>query len=182
MIAVVGLGNIGNGFKNTYHNMGFMVADELAKRLNVKFDIDKCKASIAKTEYEGEEVLIVKPKTYMNNSGICVNEIMRKYKVKSYNIIVAVDDIDLECGKVRYRQSGSSGTHNGLRSIVKEIGKEDFKRVKIGVGRDLSMRLDEYVLSHIDPYKLQILKQSVHTACEMILDIIAKKSIGNETK
>ena len=173
MKAIIGLGNIGNGYKNTYHNIGFILADYLAKRVNAKFDLEKCKSLIAKCEYSGEEFLIVKPTTYMNRSGLAVDEIMRKFKVKAKDVIIVADDIDLTVGKARFRISGSAGTHNGLRSIVSVLQREDFSRIRIGVGKDLSMRLDEYVLSPIDPQKKEELNKVIEKVTDFILHIIS---------
>ena len=164
MIAVVGLGNIGNGFKNTYHNMGFMVADELAKRLNVKFDIDKCKASIAKTEYEGEEVLIVKPKTYMNNSGFALRQCLDFYKVGMENVIVIYDDVDLPVGKLRLRQKGSAGGHNGIKSIISCGFSNEFDRIRVGVGKDPKIPMIEWVLSKFRETEKEELDQGIENA------------------
>ncbi len=165
---IIGLGNFGGQYANTYHNLGFMVVDALAKRFNQLFDIDKCKSLIAKFEVDGEDVLIVKPKTYMNRSGIAVDEVMRKFKVKMKDIIIVVDDIDLDCGKIRFKVDGSAGTHNGLRNIVEVCKREDFKRLKMGVGRDAGVKLEDYVLSKIDFYKREIISKAVQEACNFL--------------
>lgn len=173
MKAIFGLGNIGNGYKNTYHNIGFMLVDMIAKRVKAKFDVEKCKSLIAKCEYAGEEFLLVKPATYMNRSGLAVDEVMRKFKIKSKDIIIVADDIDLPVGRARFRLSGSSGTHNGLRNIVEVLKREDFSRIRVGVGRDENMRLDEYVLSNIDPHKREEINQTLEKVAGFILDIIS---------
>lgn len=168
MVIVVGLGNKDIQYNNTYHNIGFMVADKLANILSINFSKTvKCKSIIAEGNYNGQKIIIAKPQTYMNNSGEAV--VMFKQKYKDAKIIVAVDDIDLPEGKVRFREHGSSGTHNGLRSITHYIG-EEFERVKVGIGRDASMDLADYVLSKIrNP---EIINKAIDEACNIILEHI----------
>lgn len=172
MFIIVGLGNKGFEYRNTYHNVGFMVADKLAEKLSASFSKEKFKSQIAETNFKGQKILIAKPLTYMNNSGEAV--VMLKNKFKDARIIVAVDDIDLPKGKVRYREKGSAGTHNGLRSIVGYIG-EDFERVKVGIGRDPSKDLADYVLSVIDSESRFIIEKSIDEVVCMICDRISRE-------
>lgn len=172
MIIIVGLGNIGAQYKNTYHNIGFMVADKLAERLSVSFGKEKNKSLLAEGNYKGQKVLIAKPTTYMNNSGEAV--VLLKKKFKDATVLVAVDDIDLPKGKVRYREKGSAGTHNGLRSITNYIGQE-FERVKVGIGRDETKDLADFVLSNIDFESKQIIDKAIDEAVEIILNRIEKE-------
>ena len=169
MIIIVGLGNIGSTYANTIHNLGFIVVDKLASQMNIEFTKEKFKSAIAEGNYKGEKVLIAKPLTYMNKSGEAVCLLKKKYK--DARILVAVDDIDLEKGKVRYRERGSSGTHNGLRSIVSFIG-EEFERVKVGCGRDKNIDLADYVLSKIKPEDRDVFDVATNKAVEMILEKI----------
>jgi len=169
MIVVVGLGNIGREYENTVHNMGFKVVDELAKTLGTSFKKEKFKSFMAEGRYKGKNILLLKPMTYMNNSGEAVALVKRKFK--DARIIVAVDDIDLSRGVVRYRQHGSGGTHNGLRSIVSYIG-EEFERVKVGVGRDTSKELADYVLSTLSQAELSELQKAINEAVKVILEKI----------
>ncbi len=147
MVIIVGLGNPDKIYLYTYHNMGFLVVDEIANSIGASFTKKSCKALIAEGYYNGEKVLLAKPQTYMNNSGESV--VMLKKKYHDARILVVVDDIDIAKGEIRYREHGSAGTHNGLRSIQSYIG-EDFERVKIGIGRDVTMDLADFVLSKID--------------------------------
>lgn len=147
MVVIVGLGNPDAKYSHTYHNVGFDVLDALAVKLSTDINKTKFKALVGEATYEGEKVVLVKPQTYMNLSGESVVLIKEKYK--DARIIVVVDDIDLPQGNIRYRERGSAGTHNGLRSIVSYIG-QDFERVKVGIGRDISMDLADYVLSKYD--------------------------------
>lgn len=136
MKIIVGLGNIGKEYEKTRHNCGFMVLDEFAKtfdELEWKEE-PKFKALIAKTEYEGEKLLLVKPTTFMNLSGESVSKILSFYKEPVDNLIVISDDIDLPLGKIRVREKGSAGTHNGLKSIIEALsGSERFKRIRVGI-------------------------------------------------
>lgn len=169
MVIVVGLGNIGVMYHNTFHNIGFRVVDNLADKLSISFNKEKYKAAIAEGFYNGEKVLLAKPMTYMNNSGESV--VLLKKKFKDARIIVAVDDIDLAKGKIRYRQNGSSGTHNGMRSIVEYIG-EDFERVRVGIGRDEKMDLADYVLSRIKEEDKNLFEKAIDEASNLILEKI----------
>lgn len=166
MNIVVGLGNPDEKYKNTYHNIGFAVVDKLAEKLGISVSQNKYKALVGEGMLGGEKLLIVKPQTYMNLSGESV--VMLKNKFKDARILVVVDDIDLPRGNLRYREHGSAGTHNGLRSIVSYIG-EDFERVKVGIGRDISMDLADYVLSKYDTKFFEpILNKAVDEICERL--------------
>lgn len=134
---IIGLGNKGLSYKNTYHNMGFDVVSKLAKELGVRFSHTECKAKTAVTNVNGKRVVLAKPETYMNLSGESVRELMGKYKETADGIIVIYDDIDIAIGTVRARNAGSAGTHNGMRNIVECLnGNTAFKRIRIGTGFD----------------------------------------------
>ncbi|MBP3345061.1 MAG: aminoacyl-tRNA hydrolase [Clostridia bacterium] len=169
MIIIVGLGNIGKAYENTVHNMGFKVIDKLAEKLGIELKKEKFKSVIGEGRYKGESILLAKPTTFMNNSGQALA--MLKKKFADARIIVAVDDIDLERGNVRYRQHGSAGTHNGLRSIVEYIGQE-FERVKVGVGRDKAFDLADYVLKGLTKEELASFEEPIEKAANMILEQI----------
>lgn len=134
---IIGLGNKGLSYKNTYHNMGFDVVSKLAKELGVRFSHTECKAKTAVTNVNGKRVVLAKPETYMNLSGESVRELMGKYKETADGIIVIYDDIDIVIGTIRARNAGSAGTHNGMRNIVECLnGNTAFKRIRIGTGFD----------------------------------------------
>lgn len=134
---IIGLGNKGLSYKNTYHNMGFDVVSKLAKELCVRFSHTECKAKTAVTNVNGKRVVLAKPETYMNLSGESVRELMGKYKETADGIIVIYDDIDIAIGTIRARNAGSAGTHNGMRNIVECLnGNTAFKRIRIGTGFD----------------------------------------------
>lgn len=138
MKIIVGLGNPGNEYAKTRHNVGFMLVDALAEHLNINLWKDKFNAQIAEGRIGTEKILLVKPQTYMNNSGEAVGPLMRWYKVTPENIIVAHDDMDIPAGTIRIRKKGSSGGHNGIKSLIAHLGSENFPRVRLGVGRPLS--------------------------------------------
>ncbi|MBP3619304.1 MAG: aminoacyl-tRNA hydrolase [Clostridia bacterium] len=166
MNIIIGLGNPEKKYYGTYHNVGFACVDALANKLGISFDKQKCKADVAEGTFNGEKILLVKPLTYMNLSGECV--VMLKQKFKDARILVVVDDIDLPKGNIRYREKGSAGTHNGLRSIVAYIG-QDFERIKVGIGRDISLDLADYVLSKYDEKVFEpIIAKVVEEICERI--------------
>ena len=134
---IIGLGNKGLSYKNTYHNMGFDVVSKLAKELGVRFSHTECKAKTAVTNVNGKRVVLAKPETYMNLSGESVRELMGKYKETTDGIIVIYDDIDIAIGTIRARNAGSASTHNGMRNIVECLnGNTAFKRIRFGTGFD----------------------------------------------
>ena len=170
MKIIVGLGNPDRKYDKTYHNIGFWAVSKLALKFDAVFTKNMCDGIVAETWINGEKVLIVKPQTYMNLSGICLYKLMRKFKVNPQDVFVFVDDLDLPLGKVRYRESGSAGTHNGLRSIVDETGTTNFKRIKIGIGRDERFKdIADFVLSKIPEDKLQIVEDAIDEGVEILL-------------
>lgn len=162
MKIIVGLGNPEGKYNNTYHNVGFSVVDMFATKKRLKFSKNKCRALIA----VGDGYILAKPQTYMNNSGDSVYELKKYFKVPLSDILIVLDDIDLPKGKIRFRLSGSAGTHNGLRDIVSKVGSTP--RLKIGISRDESMSLADYVLSSIDSKSKELLSASYVTATDLI--------------
>ncbi len=131
---LVGLGNPGLQYEATRHNAGFMAMDKLAEKYSIRLDRLKYKAYIGDGIIEGRRVLLMKPQTYMNNSGEAVSEVARFYKIPPENILVMFDDISLPVGAIRIRRKGSAGGHNGIKDIIALIGSDNFPRIKIGVG------------------------------------------------
>ena len=169
MKLIVGLGNPETKYEKTYHNVGFMAVEKLAEKLNVAFGKKMCDGIVAETRVGGDKVFLVKPLTYMNLSGFCVNKMMQKYKIMPEDVYVFVDDIDLPLGKIRYRESGSAGTHNGLKSIVNETGVTNFKRIKIGIGRDEKFKdLADFVLSKIPNEKMEIINSEIEEGISLL--------------
>ena len=146
MKLIVGLGNIGREYENTRHNIGFMVVDELAKRLGVTFGKEDRSAYCA--EYRApEKILIIKPTTYMNLSGIAVGAYANFYHIAPKDIAVIQDDMDLPVGHLRIRRKGSAGGHNGIKSITEHLGTEEYPRFKIGIGHP--DRNNKAVINHV---------------------------------
>ena len=138
MKVIVGLGNPGSEYSKTKHNVGFMFIDAMAEKLGVSEWRDKFEAKIAETRIGSEKVLLVKPMTYMNESGQAVGPIMSFYKLLPDDLIVVHDDMDIPAGTIRIRKKGSAGGHNGIKSILAHVGDEHFARVRIGIGRPLT--------------------------------------------
>lgn len=139
---VVGLGNPGGEYERTRHNVGFVAIDYIADKLGVKIDRVKFHALCAEATVGERRVILMKPTTYMNNSGVAVAEAASFYKIAPENIVVLHDEISFEPGKMRLRRKGSAGGHNGLKSIIAHIGSDNFPRVKIGVGQKPSPDYD----------------------------------------
>ena len=135
MVCVIGLGNPGMKYKNTRHNAGFRVIDLLAKEYGIKFKASKFQAKTAQGSVDGKKVLLVKPLTYMNESGYAVDAVMDYFHIPARDIVVLMDDMDLPLGSIRIRDKGSAGGHNGLKSIISYLKSEDFARVRIGIGK-----------------------------------------------
>ena len=131
---IAGLGNPGPEYEKTRHNTGFMSLDLLAARLQVKVSKERFKALTAQADFDGQRLLLMKPQTYMNASGIAIEAAAHFYKIPPERVLVLFDDISLPVGKLRIRKNGSAGGHNGLKSIISCLGSDQFPRVKIGVG------------------------------------------------
>ena len=131
---IVGLGNPGQKYEHTRHNMGFLTVDLLAEQLNVKLNKVKFKSAYNIVRFAGQKCLVMKPQTYMNLSGESVGEAARFYKVPADHVLVISDDVSLPVGRLRIRKSGSAGGHNGLKNIIQHLGTDAFPRIKVGVG------------------------------------------------
>lgn len=180
MIAIVGLGNIGDDYLNTYHNMGFMVLDRFAKNNGLTFSKNKFSGMVAEGVLWGEKVVLLKPSTFMNLSGESVLKLTSMLKLDLKNLIVVYDDIDLPVGALRLRASGSAGTHNGMRNIVAKLNSTDFSRLRVGIGRDEKIGLADYVLSHVSKENMALLDVAFNKACATLEDFIKNK--GDITK
>ena len=149
MHIIIGLGNPGKEYHRTRHNVGFDVIDVLSEKLNIPLTKSAMYGLIGEGYIGGEKVLLVKPQTFMNLSGQCVTELVSWYKADLANVMVIFDDIDLPLGKLRLRKDGSAGTHNGMRSIIGLLGRQDFPRLRVGVGKKPEgWDLANWVLSH----------------------------------
>ena len=139
---IVGLGNPGEKYARTRHNLGFLALDLLAERQKLKVNRIKYKALVAETEFGGARCLLMKPQTYMNLSGESVGAAARFYKIPADHILVVSDDIALPVGKLRLRAAGSAGGHNGLKNIIRHLGSDRFPRIKVGVGMPQNAEYD----------------------------------------
>ena len=150
MKCIVGLGNIGKRFELTRHNIGFEVIDYILERNQFTLDKQKFKGAYTIERLNGDKVLFIEPMTMMNLSGEAVAPLMNYYNVEPEDLIVLYDDLDLEQGQVRLRQKGSAGGHNGMKSIIKMLGTDQFKRIRIGVGRPTKcISVTDYLLQRI---------------------------------
>jgi len=162
---IVGLGNPGAKYRGTRHNAGFAVVDELARRGSVEFESAPADALIAK--WRAAAVLLAKPMTFMNLSGQAIGELLRFYKIELPDLVVIVDDVNLELGRLRARASGSAGGHNGLKSVIAGFGTEEFARLRVGVGRgDARRDLADHVLAKFDPEERTIVAEAVGRAAD----------------
>ncbi|WP_249872212.1 aminoacyl-tRNA hydrolase [Oceanobacillus saliphilus] len=147
MKCIVGLGNPGKKYSQTRHNIGFMVIDELLERNQWSLNKSKFNGDYSIELFDGEKVVLLKPQTYMNLSGQSIRPLMEYYDMKLEDVLVIYDDLDLPTGKIRLRQKGGHGGHNGVRSTIDHLGTKEFKRVRIGVGRPTSsIPVADYVL------------------------------------
>lgn len=167
---VVGLGNPEKRYTLTRHNSGFLCVDELAEKHGFKINKLKFKSVIADTKIGSHRVIVMKPQTYMNNSGEAVGEAARFYKIPPERIIIIFDDISLDVGKLRIRRKGTDGGHNGIKSIVQHLGSTDFPRIKLGVGHKPEQfdDLADWVLSEFKNEEAKPLKEAIDNACEAL--------------
>ena len=170
MKLVVGLGNKGREYENTRHNMGFMLVDRYLQYKNItdKFK-EKFNAMYIETTINNEKVIFIKPMTYMNNSGIAVRSFVDFYKLNSEDVLVISDDLDLDLGKFRLRRNGSSGGHNGLKSIISHLGTDNFKRLRIGISNDKDDVIN-YVLSKFSKKELNEIDIMFDTLVDVLDD------------
>ena len=170
MKLIVGLGNKGREYENTRHNMGFMLVDRYLQYKNItdKFK-EKFNAMYIETTINNEKVIFIKPMTYMNNSGIAVRTFLDFYKLNSEDVLVISDDLDLDLGKFRLRRNGSSGGHNGLKSIISHLGTDNFKRLRIGISNDKDDVIN-YVLSKFSKKELNEIDIMFDTLVDVLDD------------
>ena len=190
---VVGLGNIGAKYLNTRHNMGFNVVDAMALKADVQFRIDRYGA-VAEMKHKGRTIILLKPSTYMNESGKAVRYWLEKEKISKENLMVVVDDLALPLGAMRIRGKGSNGGHNGLRNIDELTGGNDYARLRFGIGNDFPQGMQiEFVLGEFNSEERKALVPRVEEAVEAIkcfatqglnqtMNIYNKKSIGAKPK
>jgi len=162
---IVGLGNPGARFRNTRHNLGFLVLDRLAELLGAEFNREKHEGLLAEAQCAGHKLLLVKPMTFMNCSGDCVAPLARNKVSALSDILVVVDDVNLPLGTIRLRTEGSAGGHNGLKSIIERIGGQGFPRLRLGIGDDREGRdLAGHVLARFRPEEKAVVEEMVEQA------------------
>ena len=175
MYLIVGLGNPGDKYRYTKHNVGFMVLDYFASAHNISISRIKHKALLGEGLIGQEKVVLAKPQTYMNLSGESVQELMNWYKADISRLIVVYDDIDLAVGRIRIRPEGSSGTHNGMKSIIYMLNTDKFPRVRVGIGKQPEhMDLGDYVLSRFSDEEIPLMEEAVKRSALAIEEIIKK--------
>ena len=175
---VVGLGNPGEEYAGTRHNIGFQVASRLAKRVRAEFDRKAADARIAEGTLGTARVAIARPGTFMNDSGHSVRRLLQRYRLEPARLVVVYDDVDLPLGKLRIRPSGGPGTHNGMRSVVAEVGSEGFARLRCGIAPADGERppMIDHVLSRFEPEEREAAEQMVVRAAEA-LEVLVRDGI-----
>jgi PTH1 family peptidyl-tRNA hydrolase len=175
MRLIVGLGNPDPEYQWTPHNLGFMAVDELANRNGIRVERPEGKALVGKGKIAGEDVLLAKPQTYMNLSGISVRELMEKYELSPADLLVMWDEVQLPFGTIRIDRKGSGGSHNGANSVISGVGTQDFSRIRLGCGPDhrLSSR-KEFVLRPMKKAELEEAAEMVGKAGDAVEMILAK--------
>ena len=174
MKIIVGLGNPGNEYRTTRHNVGFMILDELAQHWKSGFWKNRFDAEISEYRHNSELILLVKPQTYMNLSGVSIAQIMRFYKITPVDLIVIYDDLDLHPGQIRLRTKGGAGGHKGVQSLLFHLNTADFPRIRVGIGRPPDgWNTADYVLSVFAQNEHLLINESINTVVAAI-DYIVK--------
>lgn len=169
MKLVVGLGNPGKKYEQTRHNTGFLVIDKVAEKLNTQFNQTKFHSFYTVVVVNNEQVMLLKPQTYMNLSGEAVSAAVRFFKIKHEDILVISDDLDLPVGKIRVRASGSAGGQKGLKSIMDHLSDFNIPRLRVGIGKNPLIDTVDYVLGKVEPENRDLYLQSINEAAEAAL-------------
>jgi len=172
MYVIVGLGNPGKKYDLTRHNVGFETIDRLSEKYMIPVNKMKYKALIGEGTIAGERVMLVKPQTFMNLSGEAVMSICNFFQLPMENLIVIYDDVDTDFAKLRIRKKGSAGTHNGMRNIIYLLQKDDFPRVRIGIGKSSTLQLKDYVLQKFKKDEMIEMNETLDKAAQSVVAII----------
>lgn len=174
MYIIAGLGNPGGKYDGTRHNVGFSVIDILSDKMNIAMDFEKHKAHCGSGMYKGEKVILAKPLTFMNLSGEAVVSLCNYYKIDiAGQLVVISDDIDLDVGRIRIREKGSGGGHNGLKNIIQLLGRQDFARIRLGVGAKPPMwDLADWVLGHFSEEDAKLIEEAENRAAEAAMMLV----------
>jgi PTH1 family peptidyl-tRNA hydrolase len=172
---IIGLGNPGNAYKNTRHNTGFMVVEKVATEFSISLDKQKFDTLYGRGMLEGIEVLLAKPMTYMNNSGLPAKRLADYFRIKSEDLLVIHDDIDLALGRIKIKIAGGHGGHKGIKSLMDAFGEDDFARLRIGVGRsEGAVSVTDHVLSGFSGEEKKMLKGILARAREAVVTILSR--------
>ncbi len=168
MKLIVGLGNPGKEYEKTRHNVGFMVLERLSQEMNVSISNSKFKGEYVKFKYKGEDIILLKPMTYMNLSGESVIQVMNFFKLDVNDLLVIYDDLDMPVGKLRLRESGSAGGHNGIKSIIAHVGTQSFKRIRVGIDRHPQIKVVDYVLGRFRKEEQPLIEEGIENAVKAV--------------
>jgi PTH1 family peptidyl-tRNA hydrolase len=172
MKLIVGLGNPGKKYQKTRHNVGFMFVDKIVESYNEKFKLDKARlAEIAEVNINGEKVIFMKPQTYMNLSGSAVSLVKAFYKIDIEDILIVYDDLDLDLARIKIKPSGSSGGHNGIKSLISSLGTQDIKRVRVGISKGNTDTID-YVLGNFNKVEKKEIDMVIELAPSIAIDFV----------
>jgi len=183
---IAGLGNIGDEYANTRHNIGFIIADALAQDLKSEFKTERL-AMVSKPKFKGRQLVVIKPTTYMNLSGKALRFWMEKENVPIENVLIVFDDLDLDVGVLRMRTKGSGGTHNGMNDIIDTLGRNDLVRLRVGIGRDFApgyqvdyvlgkwTRTEEKIMMDKIPMAIDFVKSFVFAGAQRTMNLYNKK-------
>lgn len=173
MYLIVGLGNPENEYEKTRHNMGFCVVNKIAKEFGIDITKTKFNSLYGTGIINGQKVILLKPQTYMNLSGSAVIDFMDFYKLDLENLVVIYDDVDVDIGSIRIRKKGSSGSHNGMKSIVNMLQSEEFTRIRVGIGKpEHSHDMINYVIGKINDEEQEKLEPGIDMAKEATIELI----------
>lgn len=173
MYLIVGLGNPEEEYSGTRHNMGFDTINKICKKYDIKVIKNKFNGLYEKCNIEGKEVILLKPQTYMNLSGNCMQEFMRFYKILPQDVIVIYDDMDIETGEIKIRKKGHAGGHNGMKSIIENLGTIEFTRVRVGIGKPHENEDKiKYVIGKITNKTKEELEEGTENAAKAVIEIL----------
>ena len=178
MRLIVGLGNPGPEYEWTPHNVGFLALDRLAERAGIRVTRPEAKSYVGLGSLAGEEVVFAKPQTMMNLSGVAVRMLLERYELEPAQLIVLVDEVDLPWGSLRIRERGSAGTHNGMKSVIRSIGTDEFLRLRLGIGPEkIWGDLSDYVLAPMGRTEREIATQMIDDAASAV-ELILKEGVS----
>jgi len=173
MWVIAGLGNPGENYRRTRHNIGFMVLEEVSLRHSIGFNFRKG-YRIGKGAIDSCNILLVEPLLYMNMSGVVIKKILHRFQIQPELLTIIHDDLDIQLGKLKIKRNGSSGGHKGIESVIQHIGSREFIRIKVGIGRDKGITAEDYVLRRFKRHELPVVKEIIHTAADAVDSIVTE--------